>query len=266
MGDFSLDSLILKLSQIVNKWHPGTRVGNDGNQGNTLENLLGVKENNLSIPDYGNYEIKTQKAESGSLITLFHKEPQPPKSVPKLLSSMGWKHSQAGKKHPDTEMSFRVTASSGRHTSRGFAVALNNETIDIEFDKNKIVETCADKTGNYKNLGEWRVDIESRTPLNYKDVFPIFYNRKEFEKKCIDKLNKTLFATCKTRKKNNRKEFYFDEVFLQEGFCSQKMEQLFFEGAVYIDFDARTGHNHGTKIRVKKNRLGELFEFSKIIF
>lgn len=83
MEHISLDELLEKLKTIVNRWHVGTRPGNDGNQGNTLEDLLGVEENNLSIPDYGQYELKTQKAETGSLITLFHKEPKPPRSVPK---------------------------------------------------------------------------------------------------------------------------------------------------------------------------------------
>ena len=36
-----------QLKNIVGIWHGGTRQGNDGNQGNTLEVLLGVPENNL---------------------------------------------------------------------------------------------------------------------------------------------------------------------------------------------------------------------------
>ena len=32
------------------------------------------------------------------------------------------------------------------------------------------------------------------------------------------------------------------------------------KGDIFIDFDARTGHNHGTKFRFKNNRLPELYE------
>ena len=31
-------------------------------------------------------------------------------------------------------------------------------------------------------------------------------------------------------------------------------------GDILVDFDARTGHNHGTKFRFRNNRLPELYE------
>ncbi|WP_411909771.1 MvaI/BcnI family restriction endonuclease, partial [Hafnia paralvei] len=56
------DELIYRLKSIMNIWHNGTRPGNDGNQGNTLEDLLGVAENNIPLPDLGGiFELKTQK-------------------------------------------------------------------------------------------------------------------------------------------------------------------------------------------------------------
>jgi hypothetical protein len=35
------------------------------------------------------------------------------------------------------------------------------------------------------------------------------------------------------------------------------------EGFVLVDFDARTGHNHGTKFRLKQNRLPDLYEVAE---
>ena len=38
------------------------------------------------------------------------------------------------------------------------------------------------------------------------------------------------------------------------------------EGKILVDFDARTGHNHGTKFRMRQNCLPELYEkFTTII-
>ena len=37
-------------------------------------------------------------------------------------------------------------------------------------------------------------------------------------------------------------------------------------GIVYIDFDARSGHNHGTKFRVRSNALPTLYEDNKRLF
>ena len=32
------------------------------------------------------------------------------------------------------------------------------------------------------------------------------------------------------------------------------------QGYVYVDFDARTGHNHGTKFRLRQGNLEQLYE------
>lgn len=36
-------------------------------------------------------------------------------------------------------------------------------------------------------------------------------------------------------------------------------------GNILVDFDARTGHNHGTKFRMRQNCLPNLYEKIKII-
>ena len=51
------DELIAKLKLVMNKWQDGTRHGNDGNQGNTLEDLLGVKENNIGVCQHSCHPI-----------------------------------------------------------------------------------------------------------------------------------------------------------------------------------------------------------------
>ena len=48
---FDKDYLISKLKEIAALgWIPNARHGNHGGIGNTLEDLLGIKENNLPIP------------------------------------------------------------------------------------------------------------------------------------------------------------------------------------------------------------------------
>ena len=58
----SVDSLISKLHDIQEAgWHKNARTGNDGGVGNTLEDLLGIRENNLAAPDLDGWEIKCQR-------------------------------------------------------------------------------------------------------------------------------------------------------------------------------------------------------------
>jgi len=55
----------------------------------------------------------------------------------------------------------------------------------------------------------------------------------------------------------------------QEDFEQQSIEQLesldfiaqaIEQGDILVDFDARTGHNHGTKFRFRNNRLPDLYD------
>ncbi len=118
-------------------WVPNARPGNDGGVGNTLEDLLGVKENNLRIPDYGKYELKARRRETSSLVTLFHCEPTSPRRVVslKLLPFWGWKHQTIV-----GALSFRQTISSTRYTDRGFNVVVDrpNSEVRIDFNINMI--------------------------------------------------------------------------------------------------------------------------------
>jgi len=129
MKTFTKEELITKLKEIANKgWLPNARHGNHGGIGNTLENLLGIEENNLPIPNASEWELKAQKLGTASLTTIFHIEPSPRAIgfVPQiLLPKYGWKHKEAGNKYPDDEMSFRQTIHGLNSSDRGFKVIID---------------------------------------------------------------------------------------------------------------------------------------------
>src|SRR3990172_11509144 len=108
MEVYTKDSLIEKLKEIrAMGWILNRRPGNTGGVGNTIEDLLGITENNLPIPNAAEWELKCQRIGTSSLTTLFHIEPSPRafKFIPAvLLPKHGWSHQTiAG------EMSFRQT-------------------------------------------------------------------------------------------------------------------------------------------------------------
>lgn len=257
----TLEEVSLILNQNKNTWLLGTHQGNDGNQGNTLEGLLGVAENNLKLPDLGDIELKTQKIETGSYVTLFHKEPKPRASIPKLLKCLGWKHQDAGKGYAADEMSFRSTTYAHRHSDRGFTIDLSSDKIEFIFNPDKVNVNAKDITGIYPTYGDWLNDVHSRVP-HYSLVLPVYWDRNDFESVCLTKLNNTLMCSCETKSINGKEHFKVTEAYIYNNFKSEKLQLLFEKGAVVIDFDARTRHNHGTKLRVKKDNLGDLFEFS----
>ena len=119
------------------------RKGNSGGIGNTLEDLLGIKENNLPIPNAAEWELKAQRINSSSLTTLFHIEPSPRaiRFVPQvLLPKYGWAHKEDGKRYPAGEMSFRLTIHGQSRSDRGFKVVIDRSErkILISFDAKSV--------------------------------------------------------------------------------------------------------------------------------
>src|SRR3989337_4572807 len=144
MKIYTKTTLIAELKKITARgWIKNRRHGNHGGVGNTLEDLLGIEENNLPIPNAAEWELKTQRAKTSSLTTLFHIEPSPRaiRFVPQvLLPKYGWTHQEDGKKYPKGEMSYRQTIHGNSRSDRGFKVVIdrNESKILISFDAESV--------------------------------------------------------------------------------------------------------------------------------
>lgn len=141
---YTKPTLIAKLKEIsAMGFAPNARRGNHGGVGNTIEDLLGIKENNLPIPNAAEWELKAQRINSTSLTTLFHMEPSPRAIlfVPQvLLPFYGWHHQESSKKYPKGEMSFRQTIHGQARSDRGFKVTIDRKErkILISFDAKSV--------------------------------------------------------------------------------------------------------------------------------
>lgn len=270
METYSLEDLKARMGRIANSWHPTVASG-DQAAGRTLENLLGVAENNISLPDFGEIEIKTQKSDSVNYISLFTKEPgnnYGGASIPKLINAMGWRHENAGNSYPEDEKVVSFTISPSEFTNRGMTVDVDDEKIYVRFDKDQIKRSDPDRSRqrNYANLGEWYDDINNRSDPHYSQIMPLFYDRAEFEKKLIEKLNNTFLCFREKGKKiNNIIHFKYTEGFILQNIKKDKISDMYKRG-LFIDIGARTNHNHGTKLRMYKENLYELFERTEKIF
>jgi hypothetical protein len=70
-AQLTLKKFRTKFDQVKEKgWVKSKRKGPTG-IGKTLEQLLGIKENNIALPDLGTVELKAHRIGSSSLITLF---------------------------------------------------------------------------------------------------------------------------------------------------------------------------------------------------
>jgi hypothetical protein len=165
---YTKDELISLIRQkSVAGWHKSVKqtrnARNDGSVSNTLEMLLGLQENNLPIPNAQEWELKEQRSQTRSLVTLKHTEPSPcgAKIVANLLlPKYGWQHQGAGTKYPASEMSFRLTVSATSYTNRGFRLS-----IDREQGKLRLIFDAAQADVHDPNVAVWLESVKQRTGL-----------------------------------------------------------------------------------------------------
>lgn len=181
-------------------WHELTRnKKNTGNIGNTLEDLLGISENNLPLPNAAEWELKTQRKNTSSLLTLFHMEPSQKalSLVPYLLNNFGWRHKEAGFKYPENGKSFRQTLSYHNITSRGFDLAIDeiNRKIVVNFNINNISES----------LSEWKDYLISTNKIRLNYPYIPYWGFDDLFHKAGVKLKNCFFILANEKMENGKK-------------------------------------------------------------
>jgi len=252
---FTKESIIAKLQEIRHiGWIKGARSGNVGSVGNTIEDLLGIEENNLPIPNAAEWELKCQRIKTSSLTTLFHIEPSPTalKFVPAiLLPNYGWPHKEAGNKYSINEMSFRQTISTKGRSDRGFTVVVDEteQKILVSFDAREVASKHSD----------WLSQVTSKIGDGELNPQP-YWGFDDLYHKAGTKLHNCFFVGALHKKIDGVEYFNYTKILMLKKFSKERFIKAISDGDILIDFDARTGHNHGTKFRFRNSKLPELYE------
>ena len=252
---YTKEELIEELKKIREQgWIKSIRPGSSGGIGHTLEALLGIEENNLPIPNAAEWELKTQRIKTSALTTLFHSEPSPQgmKLVSRiLLPKYGWEHKEAGRKYPVDEKSFRQTINALNRTDRGFGVEVNQteRKVEISFDARSV---SSDHT-------DWLVSVNQR--INLEELAPKpYWGFCDLTNKAGTKLLNCFYIKAAVKRIDKIEHFHYQDIFVLQKFSPDKFTDAIVEGLILVDFDARTGHNHGTKFRMRPNTLPQLYE------
>ena len=206
------------------------RTGTTG-VGRTLENLLGITENNVPGPNAGMIELKSARKNVSSMLTLFTKSPLPKKANPVLLRRFGYK-SARGNKRKKLHTTVNAKEFNRLKGRPRFKIDIQRDRVNLITPRNEIV-------------GYW----DKETLKN------------SFEKK----LPKLLYVKAETRGKGSNEEFWFNEVWLLSGFNFDNFLNLLREGTILVDIrigqypDGRP-HDHGTGFRVFPDKLDLCFE------
>lgn len=255
MKIYTKQELIEELKGLAHRGYvKNRRSGNHGGIGNTLEDFLGIEENNLPIPNAAEWELKSQRLNTSSLTTLIHIEPSPRalRFVPKILLPLyGWPHQEAGAKYLASEMSFRQTIHGNSHSDRGFIVKIDREArkVLISFDASKVDPRHS----------AWLAGVERKVGLSELDPQP-YWGFDDLEHKAGTKLTNCFYVQAAVQTIDGEEHYWYKKAQMLSRFRIDGLLQALLQGNLLVDFDARSGHNHGTKFRLRQNILPLLYE------
>ena len=211
-------------------WIQTHRSGSTG-IGKTLEDLLGIPENNLDQPDFGDYELKSCRIDSKSMLTMFTRAPQPTKANTYLCEKYGY----PSRVNDNDAKVLHATLSADRFTP----IAGTGNMLKIHCKSDGIYIESQDGIENV---------FWSREAL-----------RKSFEKKYK---NKFVYAKALTRGKGSNEEFHFIEAYEVSGFDYDAFIALLEAGKICVDL--RIGQFHHGKNKGKTHDHGTAFRIREI--
>lgn len=229
----TLDDFVREFTKIKEAgWIKTLRSGPTG-VGKTLEDLLGIPENNLDQPDFGDYELKSSRINSQSMLTLFTRAPQPRRANTYLRKTFGY----SSDAYDNDEKVLHSTLNAVRF------VAISNTGHKLKIDCTNGKISIASENG-IENV-YWTEDKL----------------RAAFEKKYK---NKMVYARAESRGTNALEEFKYVEAYEASKFDFNTFIDLLKQGKIYVDLrigqypDGRT-HDHGTGFRIRESDEHLLF-------
>ncbi|WP_205100724.1 MvaI/BcnI family restriction endonuclease [Candidatus Nitrosotenuis uzonensis] len=234
------ESLVNELKKIKDIGFVKThRSGNTG-IGKTLEDLLGIEENNIAGPDVEMIELKAARKGSPSMLTLFTKSPLPYGCNSVLLNEYGYPKPNTNKKHLHTTIN--AVSFNTLKGGKGLKAAICDDKIEILGPNNNAAK------------------ILGCNPYWDKESL-----QKQFEKKYPGGL---LYVKADARGSGKNEEFHFNEAWIMHDFSFSNFTKLLQDGHLLIDirigqYSDGSPHDHGTGFRVKPDKLDLCFSIRK---
>ena len=134
-------------------------------------------------------------------------------------------------------------------------VMIDSEKIKISFDSSAV--------GSRHEA--WLNSVLKAAGSNDLDPMP-YWGFTDLEKKIAAKLHNTFYVTAEVKKEAGQEWFKYSKLEMLRGFSLEGFLQCLKDGTAFVDFDARTGHNHGTKFRIKQNQIPNLYKDHTVVF
>ena len=225
-----LKGLKQKLREIKESGFVKTHRAGDTGIGKTLEDLLGIPENNIPLHDIsGVAELKACRKDSKSMLTLFTLEPLPKGGDRDriLLDNFGY-----SKRDNKRSKELHSTLSCKRYNNQDLKLSVNDDKLEVE------------GKGHQLNI-YWEMDSV----------------KNKFEKK----LPALVYVLADRKIIDSSEHFHFNKAYFLQGFSFELFKVMVKEDQIVVDFRMYyrpdgTVRNHGTGFRVKINRLYNCFK------
>lgn len=106
--------------------------------------------------------------------------------------------------------------------------------------------------------------IERRIGLKELNPQP-YWGFDDLEHKVGTKLLNCFYVQAEVKKENGKEFYKYSKAMMLQKFSFERFLNQLEKGNILIDFDARTGHNHGTKFRMRQNYFSKLYKTVTII-
>jgi hypothetical protein len=224
----TFEEFVERLREIKRQGYVEThRAGNTG-IGKTLEDLLGIEENNVPGPDAVGVELKSTRRSSNNLTTLFTKEP--PRDERRL-----WNQDlvrELGYVDDKDRQALKVTIEPDSPNNQGFFLDYDESSVSVSHEGYGV---CA--------------------------TYPLGFLRETFE----GKLPELVMVFANVKKVDGREYFWYNEAYHLEGFDGDRFLELMRDGVITLDIrmhikESGNIRNRGTAWRImNENRLDEAF-------
>jgi len=226
----SIDGLQLRLIEIKKLGFVPTHRAHDTGIGKTLEDLLGIAENNLQLPDVGDIEIKAKRLDSDSMLTIATKSPEPFGANRVLFNAY---------KYTDTDGFYNLH-------STVYGSRANNQSLQVVIQDEKLF---------------------LKNPQNIPAFWPlsVFDNILRAKSNTI----LLVLAETRGRRTSAEEKFHYCEAYLLSGLNREKFRVAIQNDKLKIDIRIgtyRSGknrgryHDHGTGFRINKRDFLHIFD------
>jgi hypothetical protein len=219
--------------------------------GKTLEDLLGIVENNIAGPDFSIYELKSGRKDAASMLTLFTKTPQPKGAIKELLNTFGYPQRKRN-------MNQKQLTLTGEELNKS-RVPLEDKKLHGTVDSIK-----PNSVGLKLELENGKITIVSDKGIE------AYYDEGTLQPAFEEKYHKLIYVLAESKIEKGIESFWYNEAYLLEGFSFENFSNLVREGKLKVDLrvghysDGRL-HDHGTGFRIFPKHLPECFEKIKQI-